>query len=121
MARLRRGRRRGGRKSVLVTTWHPRAPNIKEGLKLLVERLYQSNENEEAFPRGSVIAGFRRSRNLGEVIAPTRPRRERRVGEEGAASCATPQGLHTALHQKQASLILENMIFSCPANLYFVF
>ena len=83
VARPRRGRRRGGRKSVLVTTWDPRAPNIKEGLKLLEERLYESNENEEAFPRGSVIAGFRRSRNLRELIA-------------GCDECDEPVGQHGA-------------------------
>ena len=62
VTRPRRGSRRGGeRKSVLVTTWDPRAPNMKEGLKLLEERLYEWEENVEAFRPGSVIAGFRRS------------------------------------------------------------
>ena len=93
VARPRRGRRRGGeRKSVLVTTWDPRAPNMKEGLKLLEERLYECEENEAAFARGSVIAGFRRSRNLGEIIAPSRPRRERRVRGREGASPVLPRG-----------------------------
>ena len=55
LARPRRERRRGGRKQVLVTTWDPRAPNIKEGLRKFEEILYQNPDNLEGFPRGSII------------------------------------------------------------------
>ena len=98
----RRGRRRGGqRKSVLVTTWDPRAPNISKGLKLLTERLYENDENVEVFPRGSVIPGFRRSKNVGEIIAPTKPRREARVnGEGGSCPCSAPRSC--ILHESGA-------------------
>ena len=63
---------------------------------LLEERLYECVENEEAYQKGTIICGFRRSRNLGETIAPTRPRRERRVTGEvfpvkppGPVSCTS--------------------------------
>ena len=32
-------------------------------------------QNEKAFPRGSLIAGFRRQKNMGEIIAPSKPKR----------------------------------------------
>ena len=75
-------RRGGGRKHVLLSTWHPRAPNIKTGFKMFEEILYMSKDNDTVFPRGSIMPGFRRGRNLGELIAPTQPQREER-GEGG--------------------------------------
>ena len=50
--------------------------------------LYDSPEN--VFPRGSIIPAFTRGRNLGEVIAPTKPVRERRERFRGAAFPAPP-------------------------------
>ena len=81
----RRERRRGGRKYAMVTRYDPRAPNIGQGLKLLEEILHQNPDNTRVFPRGSIVAGFRRGRNLGETIAPTRPLRERREVEVGGS------------------------------------
>ena len=72
------------------------------------ERLYECEENVEAFRPGSVIAGFRRSRNLGEIIAPTRPRRERRVrGEGGSFPCAAPRAC--LLHQSGALQVVARV------------
>ena len=49
---------------------------MRDGLKLLEEVLYQNEENVEVFPRGSLIAGFKRQRNMGEIIAPSKPVRQ---------------------------------------------
>ena len=48
-----------------------------DGVKLLLEEvLYKNKENEKYFPRGSIIAGFRGKKNLGEIIAPIRALQE---------------------------------------------
>ena len=50
--------------------------------------------------KGSIIPAFRRGRNLGEVIAPTKPVRERReVVQGGSFPCTSRQCL---LHQSGA-------------------
>ena len=68
--RPRKDKRRGGpKKFVICSKWDPRQPNIHKGVKLLEEILYMNKENEECFPRGSIIAGFRRQKNIGEIIA----------------------------------------------------
>jgi hypothetical protein len=90
----------GGRKHVLLTTWDPRAPNVKEGLKRFEEILYLSEDNREVYPRGSIMPGFRRGRNLGETIAPTRPQRERVEREEGG--CYACSSRRCQLHQSGA-------------------
>ena len=74
-------RRRGGsKKFVICSKWDPRQPNVHEGVKSLEEILYMNRENEKCFPRGgSIIAGFRRQKNLGEIIAPSKPVRKARV------------------------------------------
>ena len=66
-------RRTSERKFAMVSRWDPRAPKIKEGLKLLESVLYDNPENLKVFPRGSIIPAFSRGRNLGEVIAPLAP------------------------------------------------
>ena len=45
--------------------------------------LYLNKENEEVFPRGSIIDGFMRQTNLGDIIAPTNPQRVAPVEVEG--------------------------------------
>ena len=59
-----------------VTEWDPRKPDIREAINQASEILYQDPLNEKLFPRGSIISGFRRAKNLGEIVAPTSPRRE---------------------------------------------
>ena len=59
-------------------------------------------DNLRVFPRGSLIPAFSRGRNLGELIAPTKPVRERReevVG--GCYPCTSPRG-KCLLHQSGA-------------------
>jgi hypothetical protein len=64
--RPRKDKRRGGpRKYVMCSTWDPRQPNVHEGMKLLENILYENSENRKCFPKGSIISGFRRQRNLG--------------------------------------------------------
>ena len=74
--RPRRSRRsgNGAKKHVLVTDWDPRNPDIAAILKKHKNTLYCDPINRRLYPEGSVIAGFRRRRNLGELVAPTLPR-----------------------------------------------
>ena len=44
------------------------------------------NKNQKAFPPGSLIAGFRRQKNIGEIIAPSKPIRVARGEPEGGTS-----------------------------------
>ena len=64
----RRGRRGGGgKKFCLITKWDPRAANVREGLAKFENMLYRNEENRRLFPQGSIIPGFRRQKNLGEI------------------------------------------------------
>jgi hypothetical protein len=92
--RPRKNKRRGGgpKKYVLCSRWDPRQPNVREGLKLMEDILYLNKENEEVFPKGSIIAGFRRQTNLGEIIAPTNPQRVAPVQVQ-AVNPVLPPGL----------------------------
>ena len=96
----RREGRRGRRKFAMVTQYDPRAPNIGQGLKLLEEILHQNPENKRVFPKGSIVAGFKRGRNLGEIIAPTKPQRERREEEVGGSVAC--ESRRCTLHQSGA-------------------
>ena len=79
----------------------PRQPNVHEGVNLLEEILYMNKENEKCFPRGSIIAGFRRQKNLGEIIAPSKPVRKARVQVQGGCfPCNAPRAC--TLHQSGA-------------------
>ena len=51
---------------------------MREGLKLMEDILHLNKENEKVFPRGSIIAGFKRQINVGETIDPTQPHRAAR-------------------------------------------
>ena len=73
-----RSRSAGARakKHVLVTDWDPCNPDISAILRKHKSTLYRDPINRRLFPNGSVIAGFQRRRNLGEMVAPTLPRRQ---------------------------------------------
>ena len=95
-------RRQESRKYVLCSKWDPRQPNIKEGLKLLEDVMYLNTENKKAFPQGSIICGFRRQKNIGEYIAPSKPKRVAGVaggtgGGGGCFPCDAPRSC--ILHQ----------------------
>ena len=82
----------GPRKFVICPKWDPRAPNVREGLKMMEEVLYFNKENEKVFPKGSIIAGFKRQKNVGEMIAPTNPTRlPPPLGEKGCFPCNAPR------------------------------
>ena len=61
------------KKYVFCSKWDPRGPNVHEAIKRFENILYMDRENEKAFPRGSLIAGFRRQKNIWEIIAPSKP------------------------------------------------
>ena len=74
---VRRPRRnkngRGQKKMVLFSKWDSRGHNVHDALKKFKLILYMNKENEIAFPAGSLISGFRRQNNIGEMIAPSKP------------------------------------------------
>ena len=53
-----------------------RKPDLRQAINNATDILYQDPINEKLFPRGSVMSGFRRGKNLGEIICPTNPVRE---------------------------------------------
>ena len=70
--------------------------------------LYLNPENVKCFPRGSIIAGFRRQRNLGEIIAPTKPIRTARVvTQQGCFPCNSPRScvLHQSGNLQQVTFV----------------
>ena len=84
---------------------------MRDGLKLMEDILYLNKENEKAFPKGSIIAGFKRQRNIGEIIAPTLPLRAAREQEErGCFPCEAPRSciLHEAGSLQQTSQVISS-------------
>ena len=87
----------GDPKFVLVSDWDPRVPDIRSAIRSGLDTLYGDAVNRRVFKRGSIISGFRRGRNLGEIICPTnivrnpasRPCMTRRVCSGG---CSVPPG-----------------------------
>ena len=98
----------GAKKHVLVTDWDPRNPDISAILKKHKSTLYSDPINRRLFPEGSVIAGFRRRRNLGELVAPTLPRRQPRPppGDGGCGPCPSTRD---QIHQH---LVTTNVVIS---------
>ena len=108
--------RASGRKFAMVSRWDPRGPNIKEGLKQLESILYENPENLRIFPRGSIIPAFRRGRNLGEIIAPTKPLRERPERVEGGSfACDSRRCL---LHQSGALQLVDTITSRADGQTY---
>ena len=99
--RPRKNKIRGGgpKKYVLCSRRDPRQPNVREGIKLMEDILYLNKKNEEVFPKGSIIAGFRSQKKLGEIIAPTNPQRVAPVQAEGAVNPVLPPGLVLFMRQ----------------------
>ena len=62
--------------------------------------MHQNPANIRVLPKGSIVAGLRRGRNLGEIIAPTKPQRERRVEEVGGSGACDSS--RCTLHQSGA-------------------
>jgi hypothetical protein len=70
-------------------------------MKMLEGILYENRDNEKCFPRGSLISGFRRQKNLGEIVAPSKPVREARAQVQGGCfPCNAPRACN--LHQSGA-------------------
>lgn len=93
------------KKFVFVSDWEPRNPDISNILRKNKYTLFRDPVNRRLFPEGSVIAGFRRRRNLGEMVCPTNPSRvprppqlsgtERGCGPCGANRCQIHQNIMT--------------------------
>ena len=101
----------GNKKFVLVSNWDPRNPDIATVLRENKDTLYRDPVNRRLFPEGSVMSGFRRRRNLGEIICPTNPRRQPRppnvpVGGGGCEPCGARR---CQIHQ---NLVTANRVIS---------
>ena len=61
------------------------------------------------FPRGSIIAGFRRQKNIGELVAPTEPLREAQVQVEGGCfpCVARTCNLHQSGALQQTNFVIS--------------
>ena len=55
-----------------VTTFNPTLPNVGSIIKKHWSILQSNPKLKELFPRGSIIPSFRRSKNLKELLAPSR-------------------------------------------------
>ena len=76
--RPRRNKKKPGKKVFpLVTTWDPRMPNIGKIIKENLSILHRNPLNKKLFPDNSIFTGFKKRRNLGQIICPTNPRREK--------------------------------------------
>ena len=108
--RPRRNRRESGgqKKFVLVSDWDPRNPDISKILRDNMKTLYSDPLNRKLFPDGSLIAGFRRRRNIGEMVAPTVPRRSPRPPQV-AGGCQPCDASRCQIHQ---NLVTANSVVS---------
>ena len=55
-----------------VTTFNPNLPDLRNIIRKHLSILPSNPKLKELFPRGSVIPAFRRSKNLKELLAPSR-------------------------------------------------
>ena len=55
-----------------VTTFNPNLPDVRNIIRKHLSILHSNPKLKELFPRGSVIPAFRRSKNLKELLAPSR-------------------------------------------------
>jgi hypothetical protein len=63
-------RRPSGPKKIIFTSkWDPRGPNVHQAMTAFKTLLYMDKENEKAFPKVTLMNGFRRQRNIGEKIS----------------------------------------------------
>ena len=62
-----------------VTTFNPNLPDVRNIIRKHLSILHSNPKLKELFPRGSVIPAFRRSKNLKELLAPSRFK----IAEEG--------------------------------------
>ena len=103
-------RNNGPKKYIFCSKWDPRGPNIHTAIKKFQNILYMDKENEIAFPPGSLISGFRRQKNVGEIIAPSKPVRvahQTPGGGRGCFACRAPRSC--TLHQSGALQIVTSI------------
>ena len=107
----RRNRRNAGPKKIVFTSkWDPRGPNVHEAMKSFQRCLYMDKENEKAFPPGTLMNGFRRQKNVGEIIAPSKPIRvakQQPAGGRGCYPCNAPRSCN--LHQSGALQLVNSI------------
>ena len=112
----------------------PRNPDIAAIIRSNKATLFRDPHNRRLFPEGTVIAGFRRRRNLGSLVSPTRPRRQPRPpwGEGGCRPCPSnrdqihawlvtlgsirPYKIHKVLTYVTQNLVYYLVCTSCPRS-----
>ena len=99
----------GAKKFVLVSNWDPRNPDISDIIRKNKNTLFRDPINRRLFPDGSVIAGFRKRRNLGEMICPTNPKRQPRPPNGGLPGCGPCGANRCQIHQY---LVTSNTVVS---------
>ena len=72
--RKNKNRNGGPKKYVLCPKWDPRAPNVRDGLKLMEEVLYFNKENEKVFPGVLSLLDSEDRRMLGKWLPPPSPK-----------------------------------------------
>ena len=93
---------------VFCSKWDPRGPNVHKAIQRFKGILYMDKENQTAFPPGSLISGFRRQKNIGEIIAPSKPVRitpQEPAGGRGCFPCRAPRAC--TLHQSGALQVVD--------------
>ena len=90
------------KKYVFCSKWDPRGPNVHEAIKRFENILYMDRENEKAFPRGFLTAGFRRQKNIGEIIAPSKPVRMARGEPAEGRGCYPCNAPRSCVHESGA-------------------
>ena len=109
--RRNRNQSGGNKKFVFVSNWDPRNPDISGIIRENRDTLYRDPLNRRLFPEGSVMSGFRRQRNLGEIVCPTKPKRHPQPPrvQAGANGCG-PCGARRC--QVHLNLITTNTVIS---------
>ena len=80
------------------------------------------NENKGAFPPGTLISGFRRQKNIGEIIAPSKPVRvapQEPAGGRGCFPCQAPRAC--TLHQSGALQVVNRLRSSYDGVVHKIF
>ena len=101
----------GHRKHVLVSDWDPWNPDIAKILQDNKDTLYCDPINRKLFPDGSVIAGFLRRRNIGEMVASTTPQKVPRPNTRapGGSGCGPCDVTRCQIHN---NLVTTNSVIS---------
>ena len=55
-----------------IMKWDPRLPNVNAVIRKNLKFLYSEQENQKIFPKKSFMVSHKRSKNLKEILVPTK-------------------------------------------------